>query len=58
MANISMTRVRARLNRVLAASKKVEAVKPRRGWSGRIKNIDKLLAWMYDNNIMNKGGES
>lgn len=55
MANISMTRVRARLNRVLAASKKVEAVKPRRGWSGRIKNIDKLLAWMYDNNIMNKG---
>lgn len=55
MANISMTRVRARLNRVLAASKKVEAVKPRRGWSGRINNIDKLLAWMYDNNIMNKG---
>lgn len=50
-----MTRVRARLNRVLAASKKVEAVKPRRGWSGRINNIDKLLAWMYDNNIMNKG---
>lgn len=55
MANISMAKVRARLNRVLAASKKVEAVKPRRGWSGRINNIDKLLAWMYDNNIMNKG---
>lgn len=55
MTNISMARVQARLNRVLAASKKVEAVKPRRGWSGRIKNIDKLLAWMYDNNIMNKG---
>lgn len=55
MANISMAKVRARLNRVLAASKKVEAVKPRRGWNGRIKNIDKLLAWMYDNNIMNKG---
>lgn len=55
MANISMAKVRARLNRVLSASKKVEAVKPRRAWSGKIKKIDELLAWMYDKGIMNKG---
>ena len=32
----------------------VEAVKPRRGWDGKLKRIDSLLAWMYDKGIMNK----
>jgi len=30
-------------------------VKARRAWSGKLKRIDKLLAWMYDNDILNKG---
>lgn len=32
-----------------------EASHPRRAWSGKIENIDKLLSWMYDKNILNKG---
>lgn len=56
MKKISAQKVQARLNRVLAASsrKQIEAVKPRRAWSGRISHLDKLLAWMYDKNILNK----
>jgi hypothetical protein len=26
-----------------------------RAWSGKLKNIDELMAWMYDNDILNKG---
>lgn len=56
MKKISAQKVQARLNQVLAASsrKQIEAVKPRRAWSGRISHLDKLLAWMYDKNILNK----
>lgn len=55
MNKISMRKVQERLNRVLSASgRKVEAVKPGRAWSGKIKNIDNLLSWMYDKDILNK----
>jgi hypothetical protein len=29
-------------------------VKTRRAWNGGIKNIDELMAWMYDKDILNK----
>jgi len=32
-----------------------EATTAGRAWSGKIENIDKLLAWMYDKGILNKG---
>ena len=31
-----------------------EAFTPGRAWSGKLKNIDKLLSWMYDKDILNK----
>lgn len=32
-----------------------EASTPRRAWEGKLKKIDKLLAWMYDKDILTKG---
>ena len=32
-----------------------EATTSGRAWSGKIENIDKLLSWMYDKGILNKG---
>jgi len=29
-----------------------------RAWAGKIENIDKLLAWMYDKGILNKGEQA
>ena len=33
-------------------------VKARRAWSGKIDQLDKLMAWMYDKDIINKGEKS
>jgi len=33
----------------------VNEVKARRAWSGKIDQLDKLMAWMYDKDIINKG---
>lgn len=30
-------------------------VKARRAWSGKIENLDRLMTWMYDKDILNKG---
>ncbi len=35
-----------------------EASKPGRAWSGKIKNIDELLSWMYDKDILTKGDKA
>lgn len=35
-----------------------EASHPGRAWSGKLERLDKLLAWMYDHNILNKGEKS
>lgn len=32
--------------------------KPKRAWSGKLKQIDSLLSWMYDKDILNKGEKS
>lgn len=32
-----------------------EASTPRRAWENKLKKIDKLLAWMYDKDILTKG---
>lgn len=32
-----------------------EAAHPRRAWNGKLEKIDKLLAWMYDKDILSKG---
>jgi len=31
-----------------------EKLEPGRAWNGKIKNIDNLLSWMYDNDILTK----
>lgn len=33
---------------------KLVAVKPGRAWSGKLKKLDELMAWMYDKDILNK----
>lgn len=35
-----------------------EASKPGRAWSGKIANIDKLLSWLYDKDILKKGDKN
>lgn len=35
-----------------------EASHAGRAWSGKIKNIDNLMSWMYDKGIINKGEQS
>jgi len=35
-----------------------EASHAGRAWSGKIENIDNLLSWMYDRNILNKGEQA
>lgn len=32
-----------------------EALKPGRAWSGKLKNLDNLMSWMYDEDILSKG---
>lgn len=34
-----------------------EAAHPRRAWNGKLEKIDKLLAWMYNKNILSKGDQ-
>ena len=34
-----------------------EAAHPRRAWNGKLEKIDKLLAWMYDKDILSKGDQ-
>ena len=34
-----------------------EAAHPRRAWSGKLEKIDKLLAWMYEKDILSKGDQ-
>lgn len=35
-----------------------EASQAGRAWSGKLKNIDNLMSWMYDREIINKGEQS
>lgn len=35
-----------------------EASTARRGWDGKLKKVDALLAWMYDKDILTKGEKS
>jgi hypothetical protein len=35
-----------------------EASHAGRAWSGKIKNIDNLMSWMYDKGIINKGEQA